>query len=193
MPLLPGRYRSASKQSEYFLGIQAKAHLAPASFDLVGPAVGKLHEYLAITGYQTPRNGSNGPYQYGHQTPDDFWTMISKRPEMGVAFGNYMAGRRSGRLTWMNHGFYPVEENLAEGVSGEEDAVLLVDVGGGTGRNLQEFQGKYSGLHGQLILQDKPDVIKAATGLDPSIRAMAYDFFTEQPIKGQSLHQSQKL
>ena len=153
----------------------------------MGPPIRKLHDYLAITGYQTPRNMSNGPYQYGHQTPDDFWRMVSKRPEWGVAVNNHMAGRKSGRLTWMEDGFYPVVENLAEGVSGEEDAVLLVDIGGGTGQNLQEFREKYSGLHGQLILQDKPDVIKAATGLDRSIKTMAYDFFTEQPIKGQSL------
>ena len=119
--------------------------------------------------------------------------MISKRPEMSVAFGNHMASRNSGRLTWMDHGFYPIEENLAKGVSGDEDAVLLVDVGGGTGQNLQQFHRKYSGLHGQLILQDKPDVIKAATGLNQSIRAMAYDFFTEQPVKGQSLVESLKL
>ena len=89
-----------------------------------------------MTGYQTPLNNSMGPYQYGHQTPDDFWTMISKRPAMGVAFGNLMAVRKNDRLIWMDHGFYPVEERLAEGVSGEEDAVLLVDVGGGTGKNL---------------------------------------------------------
>ena len=119
--------------------------------------------------------------------------MLSKRPEMRVAFGNHMAGRKSGQLTWMDHGFYPVEENLGGGVSAEENAVLLVDVGGGTGQNLQEFHRKYSGLHGQLILQDKPDVIKAATSLDQSIRVMAYDFFTEQPVKGQSLVQSPKL
>lgn len=134
-----------------------------------------------------------GPYQYAHQTPDDFWTMISKRPEMGVAFGNHMAGRKIGRLTWLNHDFYPVEENLAKGISGEEDAVLLVDVGGGTGKNIQEFHEKYPGLHGQLILQDKPEVVKEATGLDQSIRTMAHDFLTEQPVKGQSLVESRNL
>ena len=110
--------------------------------------------------------------------------MLSKRPDMGVAFGNHMVGLNSERLSWMDRGLYPVEENLANGVSGEEDAVLLVDVGGGTGQNLQEFRGKYPRLHGQLILQDKPEVINAATGLDQSIKAMAYDFFTEQPVKG---------
>ena len=146
-----------------------------------------------MTGYQNPRNTSIGPYQYGHQTPDDFWTMISKRPAMGIAFGNYLAGRKSDRLTWMDHGFYPVEEHLVEGVSGEGDAVLLVDVGGGIGTNLQEFHGKYPGLHGQLILQDKPEVIKEATGLDQSIRTMAHDIFMEQPVKGQSLPESRNL
>ncbi|KAK0513545.1 hypothetical protein JMJ35_003909 [Cladonia borealis] len=166
------------------LSMQVHRDGFPTSFDLAGPPVRKLHEYLAMTGYQNPQNTSIGPYQYGHQTPDDFWTMISKRPEMSVAVDNSLAGRKSHRLTWMDHGFYPVEDNLAGGVSGEEEAVLLVDVGGGTGTNLQEFHGKYPGLHGQLILQDKPEVIKQATGLDQSIRTMAHDFFTEQPVKG---------
>ena len=119
--------------------------------------------------------------------------MLSKRPEMRVAFGNHMVGRNSGRLSWMDHGFYPVEENLVKGVSGEEDAVLLVDVGGGTGQNLQRFHEKYPRLHGQLILQEQPDVIKAATGLDQSIKPMVYDFFTEQPVKGQSIVGSREL
>ena len=110
--------------------------------------------------------------------------MLSKRPEMGVAFGNHMVGLNSERLSWMDRGLYPVEDNLANGVIREEDAVLLVDVGGGTGQNLQEFRGKYPSLHGQLVLQDKPEVIKVATGLDQGIKAMAYDFFTEQPVKG---------
>lgn len=103
---------------------------------------------------------------------------------MGVAFGNHMVGLNSERLGWMDRGLYPVEENLANGVSKEEDAVLLVDVGGGTGQNLQDFRGKYPRLRGRLILQDKPEVIKTAIGLDQSIKAMAYDFFTEQPVKG---------
>ena len=37
--------------------------------------------------------------------------------------------RKNDGLTWMDHDFYPVDEDLAEGLSGEED-VRRVDVGG---------------------------------------------------------------
>jgi hypothetical protein len=40
----------------------------------------------------------------------------------------------------MDSGFYPVERNLIEGISHSKDAVLLVDIGGGHGRDLQEFR-----------------------------------------------------
>lgn len=98
-----------------------------------------------------------------------------------------MGGYRQGRPSWMDPDFYPVRERLLEGLDGAEDAVLLVDIGGGLGHDLAEFRRKYPRSPGRLILQDVPAVIAqtgTAAGLDATIEPMVYDFHTEQPVVG---------
>lgn len=151
---------------------------------MVGPAFHKLHEFLAKTEYKNPTIPVESAFQFGHGLPDHFFEWCSKRPERLTQFGNHMAGYRTGRPSWMDPNFYPVEENLVKGASTDADAVFLVDVGGGRGHDLQELRTKHPTLPGQLILQDQPDVLKEATGLDPSIKIMEHDFFTPQPVKG---------
>lgn len=68
--------------------------------------------------------------------------------------------------------------------TGNTDKVLIVDVGGGIGHDLQAFKSKHPKAHGKLVLQDLPDVVANVAGLDSSIEVMAHDFFTEQPVKG---------
>jgi hypothetical protein len=86
----------------------------------------------------------------------------------------------------MDHGFYPVEENLVKGAKMTEDSTFLVDIGGGKGHDLQELRRKHPNLPGKLVLQDVKGVIEeaSASGLEKKIVPMEHDFFTEQPIKG---------
>ncbi len=97
-----------------------------------------------------------------------------------------MAGKRIGWPNWMDFDFYPVEENLVEGAKTEDDAVFLVDVGGGRGHDLQELYRKHPKLPGKLVLQDSKGVIEEAqgSGLDSKIVLMEHDFFTAQPVIG---------
>lgn len=90
----------------------------------------------------------------------------------------------------MDRDFYPVDENLVKGAKTEDDAVFLVDVGGGKGHDLQEFCRKHPKLPGKLILQDLKDVIQEAeaSGLDGKIIPMEHDFFTVQPVMGVFAH-----
>lgn len=86
----------------------------------------------------------------------------------------------------MDPNFYPVEENLVKGAKTEQDAVFLVDVGGGTGHDLQKLYRKQPKLPGKLVLQDSKSVIEEAeaSGLEEKIIPMEHDFFTMQPIIG---------
>ena len=97
-----------------------------------------------------------------------------------------MAGYRIGRARWIDPDCFPVEEVLGNGVSIEKNAVMLVDVGGSTGRDISAFHELYPQLPGRLVLQDLPAVIKEASNLPEGIEAMAHDFFTPQPVKGKS-------
>lgn len=87
----------------------------------------------------------------------------------------------------MEPGCVPVQRVLEQDPTsaGNEDGVLLIDVGGGIGHDMELFQKYHSKLPGRLILQELPSVIEAATTrLPKGIESMEYDFFTPQPIKG---------
>jgi len=56
-------------------------------------------------------------------------------------------------------------------VDGEEN-VLLVDVGGGIGRDISEFKSKFPDVKGRLILQEKHGLIKTIRGKLAGIEPM---------------------
>lgn len=88
--------------------------------------------------------------------------------------GNTMGARNY----WVD--WYPVQARILDGES--SDTPLIVDVGGGKGHDLLEFNAKYPGH--RMILQDLESVIETLDDLHPAIEPVVYDFFTEQPLKG---------
>ena len=92
-----------------------------------------------------------------------------------------MTVQRRDRANWLD--FYPLNQ-LAYGFSKAEDAVLLVDVGGGRGHEIQEINTRYPALPGRMILQDLQGTIGQVRP-EPGMEVMAHDFFTPQPIRGE--------
>ena len=117
---------------------------------------------------------------------------MAYRPERVCPFNNQMNDRVTGLSSWDDTQLRPLEKKLGEEV-GDKDVpvpVLIVDVGGGKGRDLKAFHEKYPTLPGQLVLQDRASVLDDAEvkGLDDKIKVMEHDFFTPQPIKGDLSH-----
>lgn len=158
--------------------------LIPCSAEIAGPVFQKLPDYLAETGYATPTDSMAGPFQYGHDTNLSVWEWRKERPRLDEAGNNHMAGYHSGRPSWMDEGFYPINERLIRGMRRGQDEVAIVDVGGNMGHDLQELKGKQPALPGRFVLQDLPHVIKQIHDPLEGIEPMCHDFFTEQPIKG---------
>ena len=153
---------------------------------MVGPCFSALPELLSRSQYKNPDNPTASAFQLGHNTNEHLFDWLSQRPERLSEYQNHMAGYRTGRPSWMNADFYPVEENLVEGAKNGSDAVFMVDVGGGKGRDIQEMNRKHPNLPGKLVLQDLKGVIQEAqeSGLDKNVEPMEHDFFTKQPIYG---------
>lgn len=85
----------------------------------------------------------------------------------------------------MDQGFYPVEERLGHDMRHDDnDAVFLVDIGGGLGHDLEELKAKHPDIRGRLLLQDQPEVIAQISKTADGIELTAHDFFTPQPVKG---------
>lgn len=147
----------------------------------MGPSFRNLPSYLKKTGYKNPTQFSDGPFQDAHKIQVPFFGWLGENPEYLEAFNRYMGGYRKGKASWMDPDLFPVDK-LYLG-AGPED-VLLVDVGGGLGHDLEELKAKYPKLPGRLILQDRPEVIKQVQKASKAIESMEHDFLKEQQIKG---------
>ncbi|KAL9601564.1 MAG: hypothetical protein Q9219_002398 [cf. Caloplaca sp. 3 TL-2023] len=158
----------------------------PTSHDCAGPSFHQMPDYLKSISYRHPTDLADGPFQYAHKTPAIFFHWLYEKPDLAACFNNYMSGYRQGKPSWVDPGFYPVEERLCQGIKEgkEEEEVLLVDVGGGLGHDLQALKDKHPRLPGRLILQDKTEVMDQITYPDPVFEKMPHDFFTPQPVHG---------
>ena len=153
-------------------------------FHVAGPSFHGMPAYFKKTGYRNPTDISDGPFQYGHKTNVPFWAWLGERPSHLGWFNNYMSGYRQGRASWMDAGFYPVNERLINRSLEAKGAVLIVDVGGGIGHDLEEFKLKHPEAPGRLILQERQEVIDQINQALPGIELRVHDFFTPQPVKG---------
>lgn len=101
---------------------------------------------------------------------------------MGGRFASMMDAWSKGRPRWFSDDYYPVKECLIVGA--EQKSPFLVDIGGGSGHDIEGLRGAFEGyLPGKLVLQDRSeiaDIARVGTGAE----TMAHDFLTEQPVKG---------
>lgn len=142
-----------------------------------------LPKFLASTGYKTPTDPSNLPFNMAFG-PGLFFQWLPEHPEILSTFQQWMIAQRDGHSPWLE--FYPFQEQAIAGYDKTDpDGVLLVDVGGGMGQEIVEILGKNRELPGRMVLQDLPSTIEKVS-VCPGMEAMSHDFFTPQPILGQS-------
>ncbi|CAD6579776.1 MAG: hypothetical protein ASARMPRED_009245 [Alectoria sarmentosa] len=142
----------------------------------------KMHEYFRLKGYVCPTDSLDCAFQWTFDTEISYFEHIHNDAERMKDFNTFMSGNRVNRKHWID--WFPVEAEIFSGSSGTTEDVLLVDVGGSKGHDLERFLGKYPTSKGRLVLQDLPGVLEHVKGLNEGIRTMSHDFFTPQPIKG---------
>ena len=135
----------------------------------------KIHQFP-----ERPRQKS--PFEYAHDT--GFFEFFDKNRDHRGYLDDYMAVRRRGLVVW--HETFPMAAQLGPGAKKDPDAVLLVDIGGGWGHDLQSFRKAHPDIRGRLILEDLPIIIDRVDKetCPEDIETMEYDFFTPQPVKG---------
>ena len=140
------------------------------------PTAAGLPHFLRSTGYKNPRSDSDSPMKA--IVGDSQFTWMEKNPECQELFATYMRSRREGFPHWIE--IYPVHKLLA-GFQKGSHSVLLVDVGGSKGHDLENILQAYPEAKGHLILQDLNSVIPKEL---PGIIIQAHDFFKKQPVEG---------
>jgi hypothetical protein len=157
------------------------------SFGGMIPTFHHLPSFLAKTNYKVPTDNSTGPVQHALQTDKPFFAILQENARLGSAFNDFMTGYGKARPSWVD--YYPVQDRLITGSS--DNTPLLIDVGGGLGRDISHFHTKFPDAAGSLVLQDTPSVITQAQSSTPplpsTITPTPHDFFTPQPT---SSHQA---
>jgi len=143
-----------------------------------------LPKYLIKTSYQNPAYSEHLPFNLAFG-PKPFFPWVQEHPEVLGSLLQWMAVQREGHTEWLD--FYPFEGQIVAGFSAEDpDAVLVVDVGGNMGHEIQAIRQKFPSLPGRMVLQDLPNTIAQVTP-SQQMEAMAHNFFTSQPINGKIL------
>lgn len=161
-------------------------------FPLHGPVLDKLPAFFQAKGYQEPIDETDGPFQFAHGEGHAF-AWLAKTPGMMDQFALHMMGYRDSRPTFLSEGLYPFQDRIIDGArdkikgAGDHEEVLFVDVGGGTGPDVQQVLdmfGKEIKDKGRCVLQDQKPMIDIANQVRPNIETQVTDFFKDQPIKG---------
>lgn len=142
----------------------------------------KAPKYFSEAGYRCPTDPRDGLMQYALQTKLTTFEYMNAIPHILKDFNTFMGNTLGARKYWTD--WFPVQNRLIDGAN--ETSPLLVDVGGGKGHDLLEFQAKFPQKPGRLALQDLSPVTSNLGVLDPAIKPMTYDFFSDQPIKGKA-------
>ncbi|PVI03456.1 sterigmatocystin 8-O-methyltransferase [Periconia macrospinosa] len=159
---------------------------------LIASAI-KAPKFLAETHYAVPTQPTDTFIQYTNQTRLLFFEYLASMPSMMRDFNLFMGNTMGDREYW--HEWYDVRGRLIDGFDEERSPVLVVDVGGGKGHDLQAFWRAFGGDEGyvgkgggerRLVLQDLQNVLDGIGEgeVEAGIVKMEHDFFTEQPVKG---------
>ena len=145
------------------------------------PGYRSLPEYLKSIDYNNPTDTTHTNWH--HMRGISRFEELDRKPERMVHFQNVMAATAATEIHWTD--LFPAG-TLIE--THRRSAVLLVDVGGGTGHDLERSRRVLNTpAPGALVLQDRGPVIASAI-VHENITPMAHNFFEEQPVKGMFLN-----
>ena len=150
--------------------------------------VGTLKEtanFFRKNGHNSPNDPSHCPFQLRFNTKDTLFEHMYQDPLLARACGNFFKTQSQGRKRWIDPDCYPVKARLADGFrEADADGVMLVDIGGGTGRDVVGFKTEFPNVPGKVVLQDLPGAVRGVQL--PGLEVMGHDFFQPQPVKGWS-------
>ncbi|KAL2816081.1 S-adenosyl-L-methionine-dependent methyltransferase [Aspergillus granulosus] len=161
-----------------------------ACFDIGNYTTTYAPEYFRQNKHAFPTSATDTPFQLAKNTSLDYFAWLAENPSLATDFQAWMTVKQQASPNWAD--WFDVEGQILngfqahnpQGSSGDEEAVLIVDIGGGEGHYLRAFNRRFPDTPGRRILQDLPHVIDTVTDIPDKTELMAYDFFTAQPVKG---------
>lgn len=120
------------------------------------------------------------PFQLAFHTDLPAFVWAQSKPQLVHDFGLWMGTLHDGQKTWLDVCDF---KRLVNGSTPETP--IFVDIGGGLGHQCALLK-TIPDLVGRVVLQDLPQAIEHALPT-AGVEKMVFDFWGEQPIKGQYL------
>ena len=139
----------------------------------------KLPEFLEQRGFACPHDPKNGLLQFAFGTKLEAFDYWHSNPKVMDNFNTLMEHIRASRPFWAD--WFPVQERIIDGA--DPSTILLIDVGGGRGHDVEAFHKRYPQSDDKLAVGDLPAVIDDIKQLNPVIARTKMDFFQSMPIK----------
>ncbi|KAL4745491.1 hypothetical protein BDW72DRAFT_211295 [Aspergillus terricola var. indicus] len=164
-----------------------------ACFDIGNYCTTYAPEYFRQNKHAFPPSTTDTPFQLAKNTSLDYFAWLAENPALATDFQAWMTVKQQAAPNWVN--WFDVEGVILDGFRGHiarpgdskgdgNAEILIVDIGGGEGAYLHEFNHKFPDIPGRRILQDLPHVLDTVTDIPEKTELMAHDFFTAQPVKG---------
>ena len=138
----------------------------------------KLADFLESINFQNPLQPNNGLLQYANNTKLSTMEWLKANPKELELISNLLVAQT---MNWRSSNRSALSSLFPPDYDSD---VLVVDVGGGRGEALEDLRAHRPDLKGRMIFQDLPEVFAGRENI-PGVTAMAHDFFTPQPIKGE--------
>ncbi|CAG7925031.1 unnamed protein product [Penicillium olsonii] len=148
----------------------------------VGPIALAFPEFLKKHKYQDITSPTTTAFQLAYNTELPAFIWLQSEPEHYSHFNRYMQAEQQGLQSWMET--YPIEEKSHDL---EPEQIFFVDIGGGIGHQAVGVKQWIPQITNQIIVQDQEVVIPHAIQQE-GVKAMAYDFFQPQPVKGARIY-----
>jgi hypothetical protein len=160
------------------------------------PYIIKLPEYLSSISFRNPEEAPQNLFQYAMNTEMTYFDWLHAQPrDLEIFSATMQASTQRGQglvAKIVSSQFPPVDISSKQSMNSEsestedfsqEDDILIVDIGGGRGKILNDLRTTRPDLKGRMIVQDLPKEIDGREPF-PGVETLAHDFFTPQPIHG---------
>lgn len=150
-------------------------------FDIILPTFSRLPAFFTANGYKEPDDPADGPWQFQSGSKLSHFEWVMQRPDQAEAFNNLMAVyHEQTSQSWTN--VYDPKKLMS--VSIKPDLPLVVDMGGGIGKDMENLRQTLLPSEYLLLVQDLDVVVQQGKATFPRIQYQAHDFFQQQPVKG---------
>jgi hypothetical protein len=143
----------------------------------------KAPEFFRQNNNKFPDSDKNTPFQLAFGTDLTYFAWLGQNPDLARDFQQWMTLKQRASPSWID--WFDIQGCIIDGAETQSSSsVLLVDVGGGEGSYVKQFEENFPKAPGRLILQDLPHVISGIENPPTNVELVSHDFFTPQSIQG---------